>query len=63
MTPLNRKKAAIKLCNLRNLNPYDDIMRFKGNIGQAVPRWEMLAEEVDRIYEILQAINETMEEE
>jgi hypothetical protein len=63
VTPLNRQKAARKLCALRGLNPYDDVMRFKGSVGQAVPRWELLAEEIDRIYEVLQAINETLEQE
>ena len=64
MTPLNREKAARKLCALRFLAPDHHVMRFSadGSIGNAVPRWEMLADEIDRIYEVLQAINETMEE-
>lgn len=62
MNAADRKKAAIKLCNLRKLNPYDEIMRFRGNVGQAVKRWEMLADEIDRIYEVLQAINDTLEQ-
>jgi hypothetical protein len=39
-------------------------MRFSadGSIGNAVPRWQVVADEVERIYEVLQAINETMEE-
>jgi hypothetical protein len=31
-------------------------------VGQSVPRWRLMAEEVERIYEVLQAINETIEE-
>jgi hypothetical protein len=64
MTPLNREKAARKLCALRGLPADHDVMRFSadGSIGNAVPRWEVVADEVERIYEVLQAINETMEE-
>jgi hypothetical protein len=65
MTPLNREKAARKLCQLRGVFADDDVMRFRadGSIGNAVPRWQVVAEEVERIYEVLQAINETMEDE
>jgi len=65
MNTLNRKKAARKLCALRGLNPDDDVMRFSanGSIGNTVPRWQVVADEVERIYEVLQAINETMEGE
>lgn len=64
MTPLNREKAARKLCALRGLHPDDDVMRFSADdsIGNAVPRWQVVADEVERIYEVLQAINETMDE-
>jgi hypothetical protein len=64
MTPLNREKAARKLCELRGLPADHDVMRFSadGSIGNAVPRWQVVADEVERIYEVLQAINETMEE-
>jgi len=65
MTPLNRKKAASKLCELRGLNPIDDVMRFNvdGSIGNITQRWQLVAEEIDHIYKILQAINEALEEE
>lgn len=65
MTPLNREKAARKLCALRGLPADHDVMRFSadGSIGNAVPRWQVVADEVERIYEVLQAINETMEGE
>ena len=64
MTPLNREKAARKLCALRGLPADHDVMRFSadGSIGNAVPRWQVVADEVERIYQVLQAINETMEE-
>ena len=64
MTPLNREKAARKLCALRGLPADHDVMLFSadGSIGNAVPRWQVVAEEVERIYEVLQAINETLEE-
>lgn len=65
MNPLNREKAARKLCELRGRNPDDDVMRFNvdGSIGNVTQRWQLVAEEIDHIYEILQAINEAMEEE
>jgi len=65
MTPFDRKKAAYKLCGIRGLRPDDEVMQFSadGSIGNAVPRWQVVADEVERIYEVLQAINETMEEE
>jgi hypothetical protein len=64
MTPLNREKAARKLCQLRGLPADHDVMRFSadGSIGDAVPRWQLVADEIDHIYKILQAINETLEE-
>jgi hypothetical protein len=64
MTPLNREKAARKLCELRGLPADYDVMRFNvdGSIGNVVPRWQLVAEEIDHIYKILQAINETLEE-
>jgi hypothetical protein len=68
MTPFDRKKAAYKLCEIRGLRPDDEVMQFSNKndytvVGQSVPRWRLMAEEVERIYEVLQAINETMEEE
>jgi len=64
MTPFDREKAARKLCELLGLNPNDDVMRFNvdGSIGNVTQRWQLVAEEIDHIYKILQAINETMEE-
>jgi len=63
MTPLNREKAARKLCELRGVLADDDVMYFDpSRIGNVVPRWQLVAEEIDHIYKILQAINETMEE-
>jgi hypothetical protein len=65
MTPLNREKAARKLCALRGFNPDDDVMRFNvdGSIGNVTQRWQLVAEEIDHVYKILQAINETLEGE
>ena len=68
MTPLNREKAARKLCALRGLRPDDEVMRFTNKndytvVGLTAPRWQLMADEVERIYEVLQAINETLEQE
>lgn len=64
MTPLNREKAARKLCALRGVLADDDVMSFApAGIGNAIPRWQLVAEEIDHIYKILQAINETLEDE
>ena len=65
MTPLNREKAARKLCALRGLRPDDEVMRFNvdGSIGNVTQRWQLVAEEIDHVYKILQAINETLEDE
>ena len=63
MTPFDREKAARKLCELRGVPADDDVMSFiPAGIGNTVPRWQLVAEEIDHIYKILQAINEALED-